>query len=57
MILQVHDELVFDVPQDEVEQFTHIIRETMEEVLFHGRQYVAPSSLTESRNQHMNPSI
>jgi DNA polymerase I-like protein with 3'-5' exonuclease and polymerase domains len=40
MILQVHDELVFDVPKDEEEIFYTLIRETMEEVLIHGRQYV-----------------
>lgn len=33
MILQVHDELVFDVPVDEGDIFTRIIRETMEGVL------------------------
>ncbi len=30
MILQVHDELVFDVPDDEVEQATALIKENME---------------------------
>jgi DNA polymerase-1 len=33
MILQVHDELVFDVPQDEEMVFTEMIREVMETVL------------------------
>ena len=30
MIAQVHDELVFDVPKDELEIVTKIVRETME---------------------------
>ena len=30
MILQVHDELVFDVPKDEVEALTVLVREHME---------------------------
>lgn len=33
MILQVHDELVFDVPKDEEEIFIEIVREVMEGVL------------------------
>ncbi len=33
MILQVHDELVFDIPKDEVEIWDHIVRESMEEIL------------------------
>lgn len=33
MILQVHDELVFDVPQAEVPIFEVLIRECMEGVL------------------------
>jgi DNA polymerase I len=30
MILQVHDELVFDVPTDELEQMKHLVKEGME---------------------------
>jgi DNA polymerase-1 len=30
MILQVHDELVFEVPDDEIETLTQLVRETME---------------------------
>jgi len=30
MILQVHDELVFEVPEEEVDQITLLVRETME---------------------------
>ena len=30
MILQVHDELVFDVPDDEVETVKQLVRENME---------------------------
>jgi DNA polymerase-1 len=30
MILQVHDELVFDVPEDEIETVTALVREEME---------------------------
>ena len=56
MILQVHDELVFDVPQDEAEVFQSLIREVMEGVLIHGRQYVDPSVLTESKDSHINAS-
>ena len=37
MILQVHDELVFDIPEDEKDIFTTLIRESMENVL--GEKY------------------
>jgi DNA polymerase-1 len=30
MLLQVHDELVFDVPQDELEKVTALVKEEME---------------------------
>ena len=30
MIIQVHDELIFDVPRDEVEQMTALVRQCME---------------------------
>lgn len=30
MILQVHDELVFDVPKDELREVADLVRETME---------------------------
>ncbi|TDS08458.1 DNA polymerase I [Sphingobacterium paludis] len=33
MIMQVHDELVFDVPQNEVEQFSKIIRDRMQNAI------------------------
>ncbi len=33
MILQVHDELVFDVPKDEVEEFKILIKESMENII------------------------
>lgn len=33
MILQVHDELVFDVPKDEEAAFTALVQESMENVL------------------------
>lgn len=33
MILQVHDELVFDIPENEKEDFEKIVRESMESVL------------------------
>ena len=33
MILQVHDELVFDVPEDEVEATSALVKEQMEGVL------------------------
>ena len=29
MVLQVHDELLFDAPRDEVEQASQVIREVM----------------------------
>ena len=35
MILQVHDELVFDIPKDEVEIWEAIVQESMESVLEH----------------------
>lgn len=38
MILQVHDELVFDIPEDEKDIFTTLIRESMENVL--GEKYI-----------------
>ncbi len=33
MILQIHDELVFDVPEDELKEFISLIRDKMEHVL------------------------
>jgi DNA polymerase-1 len=33
MILQVHDELVFDVPKDELEGMYHIVKDGMENVI------------------------
>ncbi len=33
MILQVHDELVFDIPKDEVETWETLVRESMENIL------------------------
>lgn len=33
MILQVHDELVFDIPKDETEIWEILVRESMENVL------------------------
>lgn len=57
MILQVHDELVFDVPQDEEHIFTELIRETMENVLIHGRQYVISDAITESKNTQVSLSV
>ena len=33
MIMQVHDELVFDVPEGEVEQFTELIRSRMQNAI------------------------
>ena len=33
MLLQVHDELVFEVPENEIEQAKVLIKETMENVV------------------------
>jgi len=33
MIIQVHDELVFDVPRDEVEEFSKMVKEQMESAI------------------------
>ncbi len=33
MIMQVHDELVFEVPEDETKEVEHLVRETMEHAL------------------------
>ncbi|MGM9877579.1 MAG: DNA polymerase I [Bacilli bacterium] len=32
MLLQVHDELIFDVPKDEIEEVLNLVKNTMEEV-------------------------
>ena len=32
MLLQVHDELIFDVPEDELEEVKEIVRDTMENI-------------------------
>jgi len=33
MLLQVHDELVFEVPENELEELTEIVREKMENAM------------------------
>ena len=33
MLLQVHDELVFEVPQDEIEQARTLIKDVMENIV------------------------
>jgi DNA polymerase-1 len=33
MVLQVHDELVFDVPEGQVEEVAEVVRETMQHAL------------------------
>jgi len=33
MILQVHDELVFEVPISEIEKMTNLVRENMEDAM------------------------
>ena len=33
MLLQVHDELIFDVPQDEIEIMKELVKEKMENVV------------------------
>ena len=33
MILQIHDELIFDVPKDELEQVTVLVKHFMENVV------------------------
>jgi DNA polymerase-1 len=33
MILQVHDELVFDVPKDELSRIQPLVKETMEQAV------------------------
>jgi DNA polymerase-1 len=33
MILQVHDELIFNVPEDEIEQMTKLIEEGMTQAM------------------------
>ena len=32
MLLQVHDELIFDVPEDEIDEVKEIVRDTMENI-------------------------
>ena len=32
MLLQVHDELIFDVPENELDKITELIRDTMENI-------------------------
>lgn len=33
MILQIHDELIFELPEEEIEQFTRLVTESMEKVI------------------------
>ena len=33
MILQIHDELIFDVPQEEIEQMKRIVEDGMQNVV------------------------
>lgn len=46
MILQVHDELVFDVPKSEEEVFRKIIQECMERVLKKHQKKIIPEYST-----------
>ena len=32
MLLQVHDELIFDIPEDEIDEVKEIVRNTMENI-------------------------
>jgi DNA polymerase-1 len=32
MLLQVHDELIFDVPEEELEEIKNLVRDTMENI-------------------------
>ena len=32
MLLQVHDELIFDIPEDEIDEVKEIVRDTMENI-------------------------
>ena len=38
MILQVHDELIFEVPQKELEVMQSLVKETMESPVFLGKK-------------------
>ncbi len=42
MILQVHDELVFDIPKSEESAFTEIIQKCMSRVLFTHAKKIIP---------------
>jgi DNA polymerase I len=44
MILQVHDELVFDIPKNEVEVWEKIVRESMERVIENHSHATLPDS-------------
>ena len=49
MILQVHDELVFDIPKDEVETWELLVRESMENVLSRHVEYNETSCSNRAR--------
>jgi len=50
MVIQVHDELVFECPEGELEQVTRIVREGMEGAM----EYSVPLKVSIARGRNWN---
>jgi len=51
MLLQVHDELIFEAPEDEVEKVLPLIKQTMENIIDSSVKFVAEAGVGDNWTQ------